>query len=223
MKKIPCCALFTLLLSAVGVHAAAPTNNFARWEKEISAFERADQTNPPPHHVILFTGSSGIRLWKTLAQDFPEHRVINRGFGGSQIADATHFADRIIFPYAPRLIVLRAGGNDIHAGKSPERVAADFKDFVAKVRTKYPDIKIIFVGMNHTLARLKNREKEQLANTLIADYIKQTSGLTFIATSAHYVGPDDLPRADLLATDKLHFSPAGYKILTDLLKPALAP
>ena len=35
-------------------------------------------------------------------QDFPNHKVINRGFGGSEILDCTHFADRIIFPYEPR-------------------------------------------------------------------------------------------------------------------------
>src|SRR4051812_12764767 len=63
-------------------------HNFARWEKEIAAFEAADRMNPPPKGGILFTGSSTIRLWKTLAQDYPQHKVINRGFGGSEIADA---------------------------------------------------------------------------------------------------------------------------------------
>jgi lysophospholipase L1-like esterase len=222
MKNLFACGLFALALGAGGVRAAV-TNNFGRWEKEIAAFEQADKTNPPPKEAVVFIGSSGIRLWKTLAQDFPEQRVINSGFGGSHIADSTHFADRIIIPCAPRLIVLRAGSNDLQAGKPPEQVAADFKEFVTTVRAKLPGLKIIFVGMNPTLARTKNLAKEQLANTLIADYIKQMPGLTFIATSAHFVGPDGLPRAELLAADKLHFSPAGYKILIELLKPALAP
>ena len=52
--------------------------------------------------------------------------VINRGFGGSQIVDSAHFADRIIFPYAPRMIFLRARGNDLWAGKSAEQVFAEF-------------------------------------------------------------------------------------------------
>lgn len=222
MKKLLCFALLSSLLAATGVRAAA-TNNFARWNKEIAAFEQADKTNPPPKQAVLFIGSSGIRLWKTLAQDFPEYRVINRGFGGSQIADSAHFADRIIFPCMPRTIVLRAGGNDIHAGKTPEQVAADFKEFVAVVWAKFPGLKIIFVDINPTLARLKNRDREARANRLIADYIKQTPGLVYIATGKHFLGADDLPRAELLATDKLHFSPAGYKILIELLKPALAP
>src|SRR5829696_4375677 len=100
--------------------AAQPMpHDFARWEKEIAAYEAADQANPPPKRAILFIGSSTIRLWATLKEDFPQHKVINRGFGGSEIADSTYFADRLVLPYAPRLVVLYAGGNDLNSGKTP--------------------------------------------------------------------------------------------------------
>src|SRR5437660_1738407 len=95
-----------------------PPHNFAKWEKEISAYEASDRTNAPPKGGIVFIGSSTIRLWKTLPQDFPGYNVINRGFGGSEIIDSAHFADRIIFPYEPRMVLLRAGGNDLSAGMS---------------------------------------------------------------------------------------------------------
>src|SRR5262245_15054396 len=92
---------------------AETKHDFARWENEIAAYEQMDRTNPPPNGALLFIGSSTIRLWKTLAEDFPEQRVINRGFGGSEIVDATHFAERLIFPHVPRMVFLRAGGNDL--------------------------------------------------------------------------------------------------------------
>ena len=218
MKKF---LLLTWLLASVGLCGAATTNNFAKWEKEISAFERADKSNPPPQQAVLFAGSSGIRLWKSLAQDFPEQRVINRGFGGSHIADSTHFADRIIIPCAPRLIVLRAGGNDINAGKSPEQVCSDFKEFVATVRAKLLQVKIVFIGQNPTPARWKNREREQAANTLIRDYITQTPRLVYVDDWDKVLGADGQPRLELFVADKLHFTPAGYKILTDLVRPTL--
>ena len=101
-----------------------------------------------PKAALLFIGSSTIRGWKTLAQDFPDHKVINRGFGGSQIVDSTHFADRLIFPHEPKMILLRAGGNDIHAGKSAEQVFRDFQDFVAKVHSKLPETDIVFIGLS---------------------------------------------------------------------------
>ena len=69
----------------------------------------------------MFVGSSSIRMWKNLAKDFPDRAVINRGFGGSQIIDSVHFAERIVLPYAPRQVVMYAGGNDINGGKTPSR------------------------------------------------------------------------------------------------------
>src|SRR5438093_1816424 len=133
-----------LLVQVLGAAGQIQTNRF---DAEIAAFEARDRTNPPPKNAILFIGSSSIRMWKTLAQDFPEHKVINRGFGGSEISDSVHFADRIVVPYRPTMIVMYAGGNDINAGKNPERVAADFKAFVEKVRTKLPETRIAYISI----------------------------------------------------------------------------
>jgi len=109
----------------------AQTNaNISKWEGEIKAFEASDRTNPPPKQAILFVGSSSIRKWQTLAKDFPGKVVINRGFGGSEIADSTALADRIIFPYQPKMIVFYAGDNDLANGKNVEQVVADFQTFV---------------------------------------------------------------------------------------------
>ena len=163
----------SLLACAVFVHSVQPLaaerpSGSARFENEISAFETADKTNPPPKRAILFIGSSSIRLWKTLPQDFPGHKVINRGFGGSEIADSVYFADRIVFPYEPRMIVLYAGGNDINGGKSPEVVSADFKAFVEKVRAKLPDTRIAYISIAPNPARWSQVERVKAANKLIS-------------------------------------------------------
>src|SRR5437867_4700935 len=174
------------LLSLVGFLIVAPWrvslcaeggHDFGKWEKEIAAYEQNDRTNPPPKGGLLFIGSSTIRLWKTLAGDFPEQRVINRGFGGSEIVDSTHFADRIIFPYAPRMVCMRAGGNDLWAGKSPEQVFADFKEFVAKLRAKLPDTEIAFISLSPSPARLKQADKEKAVNVMIEQYVRQAPRL----------------------------------------------
>src|SRR5689334_10304026 len=89
---------FLILMPERGAQCADGGRDFGKWEKEIAAYEQMDRTNPPPSGALLFIGSSTIRLWKTLAQDFPTHRVVNRGFGGSEIVDSTHFAERIILP-----------------------------------------------------------------------------------------------------------------------------
>src|SRR3989475_6239388 len=120
-----------------------------------------DRTKPTPKGAWLFIGSSTIRLWKTFPEHFRGHPVINRGFGGSEIVDSTHFAERIIFPYEPKAVFLRAGGNDLWAGKSPEEVFTHFKDFVAKVSSKLPNTEIVFISLSPTIARWKQADKEK--------------------------------------------------------------
>src|SRR5580765_193556 len=83
--------------------------NSDEWEPEIAAFEASDKTNPPPKDCILFVGSSSIRMWTTLKQDFPGLPVVNRGFGGSELADSVKLAERIILPYHPRQVIIYAG------------------------------------------------------------------------------------------------------------------
>jgi lysophospholipase L1-like esterase len=203
---------------AVKTPGKAPSQ---RWEKEIQAFEAADRKAPPPRGAVLFIGSSTIRLWKTLAQDFPEHRVINRGFGGSQIADCTAFAERIIFPYEPRTIFLRAGGNDLHAGKSPEQVFADFKAFVARVHAKLPDTEIVYISLSPAIARWTEAEKTRVLNRLVKDYVERTPRLKYVEAYNISLSPDGTPRPELFAKDRLHFNAEGYKLLAQRVRPYL--
>ena len=202
--------------------AVARDRGFTRWEKDIAAYEAMDRTQPPPKGAVLFIGSSTIRLWKTLESDFPHHPVINRGFGGSQIEDATHFAERIIFPYEPRIIVLRSGGNDLHAGKSPERVFADFRAFVTRIHDRLPKARIIYLSTNPTPARWTEWEATRTLNALIEEYAQQRPYLKYVELSDMVLGADGLPRGELFAADRLHFSPEGYRLLADRLRPHLA-
>jgi lysophospholipase L1-like esterase len=204
-------AIFACLLPVV--RGAETNHNFAKWEREIAAFERSDATNPPAPGGCLFIGSSGIRFWKTLAADFPDQRVINRGFGGSEIVDSTHFADRIVFPYAPRLIFLRAGGNDLWAGKPVAEVVNDFKDFVAKVHGRLPDAKIIFISLSPSIARWKQHDQELAVNALAREFAATQPYLHYINDYDMALGPDGTPRPELYVADKLHFNAAGYKLL----------
>ncbi|HVU08408.1 MAG TPA: GDSL-type esterase/lipase family protein [Verrucomicrobiae bacterium] len=221
---------FTMLLSLIGLLVFAPArqifgdepnHNFAVWEKEISAFEAGDRTNPPPQNAILFIGSSTIRFWTTLNQDFPGLPIINRGFGGSEVVDSTHFTGRIIFPYSPKFIFFRAGGNDIAAGKAPEAVFQDFKDFVATVHARLPDTEIYFISWAPTIARWQNRDKEKTLNNLVKGYAGRTPHVKYIETSDLPLGTDGKPRAELFREDGLHFNAAGYKLLAQRVRPFL--
>lgn len=208
-------------VAAPAAPAQVTTHNFGKWAGAVAAFAKADAANLPPKHAVLFIGASTIVRWKSLAEDFKGTVVLNRGFGGNEIVDSTHYADQIIFPYEPKMIFLRAGGNDIHAGHSPEEVFGDFKDFVSKVREHLPEVPIAYIALSPSIARWNEREKGDKLNTLIADYIKQHEKLIYVDDGKISLGADGQPRPELFVEDKLHFSEAGYKLLADVVRPYL--
>lgn len=200
-----------------------PARNHAQWEKEIAAFEARDREDPPARGGILFTGSSVIRLWKTLGDDFAGLPVINRGFGGSEIADATHFAERIIFPHEPRQIVLRAGGNDLHNGRLPSEVAADFREFVRVVRAKLPTTEILYIGFNPAPVRWGETDKIRDLNRRVREMALEMPYVTYIDAFDLGLDPAHPDRAnpDVFVADRLHFNAEGYRRLTERVRPFL--
>lgn len=204
-----------------GEAAPALTNTALPFIKEIEAFAASDQTNPPAAGGILFIGSSSIRLWKTLAQDFPDHRVLNRGFGGSQIFDSVRYAERIVLPYQPRLIVLYAGGNDLNAGKSPEQVFADYQAFVRKVHAALPATRIAYISSAPNPARWAQVERVKTLNQSIAAHTKTNPRLAFINVFPKMLGDDGQPRPEIFVADRLHMNEKGYELWKGIVRPFL--
>ena len=206
---------------AIGLLPAdEPASPFARWEKAISAFEEQDEKSLPPKGAVLFVGSSSIRMWN-VEKSFPDHTVINRGFGGSQIADSTHFADRIIVKHEPKTIVFYAGDNDIARGKTPERVAADFQSFANLIHQKLPKTKIVYIGVKPSIARWKLADTMQRANKLIKVLCEKDKRLVFVDVFPPMLGDDGKPRAELFIKDGLHLSEKGYAVWTEQVLPHL--
>jgi len=196
-------------------------HDFARWEKEIAAFEAADRANPPQKGGILFVGSSTIRLWRSLEQDFSNHKVINRGFGGSEIADATYYAERIIFPYEPKQIFLRAGNNDIHNGRLPQEVASDFVKFVRTVRERLPKTEIVFISLCPVPDRWGEKDKNRQLNHTIRRLALEMPRVSYVDAWNISLTKTGRARPELFAPDKLHFNGEGYKLLAERVRPYL--
>jgi lysophospholipase L1-like esterase len=221
-------ALAAMLLAAAGgwsearaaQTAPAAANAENRFEPQIRAFEERDRREAPEPGGILFIGSSSIVGWD-LPKYFPDLPVINRGFGGSQIADSVHFAERIVWPYRPKIIVFYAGDNDVASGKSPEQVLADYRQFVAKVRQKLPETKIVYVAIKPSLARWRLVDKMRRANALVREAAAKDDLLEFVDVDGPMIGADGKPRGELFKPDGLHLNAAGYQLWSELVRPHL--
>ncbi len=207
----------SIALSIAASALAAPE----RWTAEIAALTKNDATKPVPRDAVVFVGSSSIRLWSSLKEDFPGVETVNRGFGGSELADSVFYADRVVLPYAPRTVVLYAGENDINAGKTPDAVLQDFRNFSAKVHTALPKTRIIFISMKPSPSRVKVREAMIRANALIAAECAKDPRRTFLDIFPLMLDAEGKERRELYKDDMLHMKPEGYVIWTKALAPLL--
>ena len=217
-------ALMAACALAFGVNAAygqAVAANPARWEADIAAFEAQDRESPPPTGGIVFTGSSSIRLWTTLAQDFPDLPVINRGFGGSQVPDVIAFVERIVTKHQPRQVVIYCGGNDIAAGRSAAEVLADTKALVKAIHAKLPETRIAYISVAPNPARWSQVGTVRAVNRAIADWMATDPRLAFIDVFTHMLGADGLPKPDIFVDDRLHMNDKGYAIWRQVVGPFL--
>jgi lysophospholipase L1-like esterase len=223
------CFLLAGLLMVLAACASAPMAqsgppqvpeqvSSADWEQDMQRFEAEDAEAPPPRDGVLFIGSSSIRFWDTLAADFPDVAVINRGFGGSEIRDSTWYVDRIVIPYKPRQIVLYAGDNDLSNGRTPGQVHEDLRAFVHRVRRDLPDVHIAYIANKPSPARARLLDVQRQANALIASDAGRLR-VDYIDVFTPMLDARGQPRTDLFVEDRLHMNRAGYELWREVVAP----
>ncbi len=191
----------------------------AEWAKDMARFAAEDAARPPPPRPVVFTGSSSVRMWDTLARDFPGTSVLNRGFGGSQVRDAVHYADEVAIRYRPRMVLLYAGDNDIDAERTPQQVREDFRAFVARVRRDAPGTRVAFLAIKPSPARIDQLARQQQANALVKADAARLRDVDFIDVATPMLDAGGQPRAELFIADRLHMNAQGYVLWRAIVAP----
>ncbi|MEJ8848701.1 SGNH/GDSL hydrolase family protein [Variovorax rhizosphaerae] len=203
-----------------GIQAAAE----ARWLGDLAAFARADKEAPPAPEGIVFVGSSSIRLWKHLAADFPGQSVVlNRGFGGSTLADCSLLVRELVLRYKPRQVVVYAGDNDLAAGHAPLKVLTSYVRFSSAIRAELPNTRISFISIKPSPSRAALLSQIRETNDIVAAYLRTQANSDFIDIYTPMLGTDGRPRTELFLPDMLHMTDAGYRIWQSAVAPHLLP
>lgn len=220
MRRVMMLVIASVFGATLGLAAQQPLDP-NRWEPTIQKFEAADQANPPAKGGIVFIGASSFARWTNLAESFPDLNVVNRGFGGSELAECVKYASRVVVPYAPRIVVLYAGENDLNRGVTPEAIASDFVQFSHLMHTSLPTARIVVIGLKPSLLRWKLRDGMHRTNTLIRSRCAADRGCTYVDPWPSMIGKDGTPKPELFVEDGLHLTPEGYKAWTQMLRPHL--
>lgn len=209
---------YFLLLQSVPV-VAQETKPF--WN-EIQVFKKEDSLQQPPRNAILFVGSSSFRLWKDMEQAFPEHAIINRGFGGSSLPHVIQYADAIIFPYQPGQIVIYCGENDLTVETaSGDTVFQRFKNLFTQIRSRLGGVPVVYVSMKPSPSRWHLKAKMERGNSLIKKFLKKEKNTAYVDVWKPMLNNDGRPREELFVEDKLHMNEKGYAIWQKKIGPYL--
>ncbi len=215
---------FAYCLAVLSFHASLSAEdkpvNVARWEPSIAAFEADDKATTPIAGGVVFYGSSSARLWD-LKASFPQLQTVNRGFGGSDMASAAHFYERVVPPHRPRVVVLYEGDNDLAGGRTACQILEDFEVLVAKHKQALPEAKLICLTVKYSPSRAKLRLDQEAANALLKSRCARDPQLIFVDLASTLLDEQGQPQAKFFMPDMLHLNPEGYEKWNARLLPVI--
>lgn len=192
------------------------------YENEVKGLEkeRLQLTYEPS---TLFYGSSTIRLWNTLFEDFKLFKPVNLGFGGSTLAACSWFFNRVVAPYDARSIVLYAGDNDLGDGRHPEEIFIFFEQLTHQITERFGSIPCYYVSIKPSIARWDLINSLKYTNNIIEnEIIKQDNNWKFINIYNKMLNKDGYPEKEYFQPDGLHLSSKGYALWKQIIHARLS-
>jgi lysophospholipase L1-like esterase len=188
------------------------------FEKEVNGLVEKYKNTKWEKGGIVFTGSSSIRLWKTLEEDFPKANIVNTGFGGSQTHDILRYLDEVLIDFEPKKVFIYVGENDINAGKPVRQVMSEYAVLMERVKNKLPEVEFYFIGTKPSPSRWEKRGQMMALNEETKMMAKNKEKVTYIDVWTPMLDKTGNPNVDLFVTDMLHMNEKGYEIWVKAVK-----
>lgn len=210
-----------ILLVLVLVSFTSCAQSHPKYWEDVQAIKQYDKIYAPPTSPILFTGSSSIRLWTNLSEQFRGYTVLNRGIGGAVIADIDRYVEDLILAYKPRQVILYIGENDIISAPNGDTVFAAFRKLFLHIRSVLPEVPLAYISIKPSPSREQFLPIAIRANELIKAFLAEQSSAGFIDIYPLMLDKKGQFRRELFRQDMLHMQPEGYDIWYKRVKPFL--
>lgn len=209
-------------LTCTTTKLAAPVttiNNLApnRFEPEIAKIQQISFNEQKAR--IVFTGSSSIRFWPDIAAYYPEHQIINTGFGGSQMSDLLYYLEETVLRFTPTKVFIYEGDNDIAAQQTIETILQNTKAVVNKIKQKVPEVQIILIAAKPSLARWALKEDYIKLNSALEAYARKQANCSFANVWDSMLDEQGKVLPNIFIEDGLHMNRAGYELWDKVIRP----
>lgn len=210
--------LLFLFSSVAFLCNAQKTEDFT--EEVAMIAQRTDSIWDENKETIVFTGSSSVRLWEGLEELFPDHQILNTGFGGSQTRDLFEHLQPLVLSYKPKMVFIYEGDNDINFRKRPKRVIRITKKIIDTIWQHYPETEVVLISSKPSIVRWHLKKRYIKLNLKLKEFAERTPRVAF-ANVWDIMLMNEVINESLFIEDGLHMNQKGYDLWYEVIKSFL--
>lgn len=210
-----------LLFFSILAFGQSPSKDDARrkgYEKTIQKLANKANVLSPENVHTVFVGSSSFTLWVGFEQDFDTQKVVNNGFGGSQLADVIYYFDQLLTPFSPQQIIVYEGDNDLSAGLTPEEYMQDVHTFLRMVEIKLPGTHVSFLPPKPSPSRKHLLDGYNEVRKQLVELSLEREKFDVIDVTQVMYELDGKIKKDIWKSDSLHMNRAGYELWAPIVQ-----
>lgn len=205
----------TLLLAAGTLFSQAQDPQ--RFQKDIEVLTNKDYNFTTGKELVVFTGSSSMKLWEDAPGAFPRYNVINNGFGGSHFSDLLYYYEDLIVKPQPDILFIYEGDNDIASGKDPRKVRDEARQLIKKIRSDLPQTRIVLIAVKPSVSRMEFKEQYETLNRYLERIARRSRNVDFADMWDAMTNSNGEVYTDIFVDDNLHLNKKGYEIWVEVL------
>ena len=154
-----------------------------------------------------------------LMQSRPDWEVLNRGVNGERSDQIRARFERDVIAPGPAVVVLIAGVNDVYQGRPAAHVIEQLRWMFDRARQAGIRVVAGTIVPYNTATPDQNARMREI-NDWIRLQAASTAGLAFADTRGAVAAPG---KPDTLSetADQLHPTPAGYRAMAEVIRPAI--
>ena len=170
--------------------------------------------------IIIFTGSSSVRLWGDAGLLSKGSPIINTAFGGSTAYGLNVYLEDLVLRYEPKQVFIYEGDNDIAAGRDTRTILEHLDTIFTRIWEQNPEVEIVYISAKPSPLRWELRKEYEALNKAIERRAKKEDRLVFADVYSSMLQKGQV-REDLFIEDRLHMNRKGYAIWAEVIRPLI--
>ena len=168
--------------------------------------------------IIIFTGSSSVRLWGDAGLLSKGSPIINTAFGGSTAYGLNVYLEDLVLRYEPKQVFIYEGDNDIAAGRDTRTILEHLDTIFTRIWEQNPEVEIVYISAKPSPLRWELRKEYEALNKAVERRAKKEDRLVFADVYSSMLQKGQV-REDLFIEDRLHMNRTGYAIWAEVIRP----